>query len=140
MKKRTFIVLMIMALITALCFTACGSKEEMTLEKFCADNPEVQESIDQAMADSNVLVEIKENAIIYTFDLSKMDGYTEELAKSDTLKETLSSALDSAAGTFGNISKSVEESTEIQGISTVVNYNWVDETIVTRTFTSADAG
>lgn len=140
MKKRTFIVLMIMALITALCFTACGSKEEMTLEKFCADNPEVQESIDQAMADSNVLVEIKENAIIYTFDLSKMDGYTEEIAKSDVVKENLTTALDAAAGTFGNISKSVEESTEIQGISTVVNYNWIDENIVTRTFTSADAG
>lgn len=131
---------MIMALITALCFTACGSKEEMTLEKFCADNPEVQESIDQAMADSNVLVEIKENAIIYTFDLSKMDGYTEEIAKSDVVKENLTTALDAAAGTFGNISKSVEESTEIQGISTVVNYNWIDENIVTRTFTSADAG
>ena len=129
-----------MALITALCFTACGSKEEMTLEKFCADNPEVQESIDQAMADSNVLVEIKENAIIYTFDLSKMDGYTEEIAKSDVVKENLTTALDAAAGTFGNISKSVEESTEIQGISTVVNYNWIDENIVTRTFTSADAG
>ena len=140
MKKRTFIVLMIMALITALCFTACGSKEEMTLEKFCADNPEVQESIDQAMADSNVLVEIKENAIIYTFDLSKMDGYTEEIAKSDVIKENLNTALDAAAGTFGNISKSVEESTETQGISTVVNYNWNDENIVTRTFTSADAG
>ena len=140
MKKRTFIVLMIMALITALCFTACGSKEEMTLEKFCADNPEVQESIDQAMADSNVLVEIKENAIIYTFDLSKMDGYTEEIAKSDVVKENLTTALDAAAGTFGNISKSVEESTETQGISTVVNYNWNDENIVTRTFTSADAG
>ena len=140
MKKRTFIVLMVMALITALCFTSCGSKEEMTLEKFCADNPEVQESIDQAMADSNVLVEIKENAIIYTFDLSKMDGYTEEIAKSDVIKENLNTALDAAAGTFGNISKSVEESTEIQGISTVVNYNWNDENIVTRTFTSADAG
>lgn len=131
---------MIMALITSLCFTACGSKEEMTLEKFCADNPEVQESIDQAMADSNVLVEIKENAIIYTFDLSKMDGYTEEIAKSDVVKENLTTALDAAAGKFGNISKSVEESTEIQGISTVVNYNWIDENIVTRTFTSADAG
>ena len=72
MKKRTLIVLMIMAVISALCFTACGSK---TLEKYVKDNPDVQESIDSAMSDSNVAVEIKENDISYTFDLSKMDGY-----------------------------------------------------------------
>ena len=139
MKKRTLIVLMIMAVITALCFTACGSKETMTLEKYVQDNPDVQESIDSAMADSNVAVVIKENDISYNFDLSKMDGYTEELAKSDAIISALDDALAAAGGTFGGICKSLEESTEITGITTTVNYTWEDEVLVTKTFTSADA-
>ena len=96
-------------------------------------------SIDKAMTDSNVLVEIKGNDIVYTFDLSKMDGYTEELAKSDAISKALEDALTSAASTFGGISKSIEETTEIEGVNTIVSYNWGDEVIVTRTFTSADA-
>lgn len=139
MKKRTLIVLMIMAVITALCFTACGSKETMTLEKYVQDNPDVQESIDSAMTDSNVAVVIKENDISYNFDLSKMDGYTEELAKSDAIISALDDALAAAGGTFGGICKSLEESTEISGITTTVNYSWEDEVLVTKTFTSADA-
>ena len=70
MKKRTLIVFLVMAVISALCFTACG-KEEMTLEKYVKDNPDIQESIDSAMNDSNVVVEITGNDISYTFDLSK---------------------------------------------------------------------
>ena len=139
MKKRTLIVFLILAVITAFCFTACGSKEPMTLEKYVQDNPDVQESIDSAMNDSNVVVEIKENDIGYKFDLSKMDGYTEELAKSDEIKTALENALGAAGATFGGICKSVEESTKISGITTTVNYTWGDEVLVTKTFTSADA-
>lgn len=141
MKKRTFIVLMIMALIASLCFTACGKKggKAETLESYCKDNPEVQSQIDQAMADSNVKVEIKDNEIIYTFDLSTMEGFTEEAAKSDAVKSALENALTQAGGTFGNISKNIEESTEITGVTTTVNYTWGDEVLVTKSFTSADA-
>ena len=140
-RQRTyFILLMVLAVVTVMCFTACGGKDEpMTLEKYVQDNADVQESIDNAMAESNVLVEIKENAIIYTFDLSTMEGYTEELAKNDAIKEALEKALNDAGPTFGGIAKSIEESSEIQGISTVVNYTWGDEVLVTKTFTSADA-
>lgn len=138
MKKRTLIVFMIMTLLTVLCFAGC-SKEPMTLEKYAKDNPEIQESIDSAMSDSNVLVEIKENDISYTFDLSKMEGYTEELAKSDSIISALDEALGAAGGTFGGICKSIEDETEISGISTTVNYTWEDEVLVTKSFTSADA-
>ncbi len=138
MKKRTLIVFMIMTLLTVLCFAGC-SKEPMTLEKYAKDNPDIQESIDQAMTDSNVLVEIKENDISYTFDLSKMEGYTEELAKSDSIISALDEALGAAGGTFGGICKSIEDETKISGISTTVNYPWEDEVLVTKSFTSADA-
>jgi len=139
MKKRTLIVFLVMAVISALCFTACGGKETMTLEKYVKDNPDIQESIDSAMTDSNVLVEITGNDISYTFDLSKMDGYTEELAKSDAIVKALDEALGAAGGTFGGIAKSIEEQTKISGITTTVTYTWGDEQLVTKTFSSADA-
>lgn len=138
MKKRTLIVFLVMAVISALCFTACG-KEEMTLEKYVKDNPDIQESIDSAMNDSNVVVAITGNDISYTFDLSKMDGYTEELAKSDEIVKALDEALGAAGGTFGGIAKSLEEQTKITGITTTVTYTWGDEQLVTKTFSSADA-
>lgn len=140
MKKRSLIALfMILAVLSAMCLTACGSKEAMTLEKYVKDNPDVQESIDSATGDSNVKVEIKGNEIIYTFDLSTMEQFTEESAKSDAVIAALEDALAGASGTFGNISKTIEDSTEIQGISTTVNYTWGEEVLVTKSFTSAEA-
>ena len=133
-------VLLAMLVGMTMIMTACGgASEPKTLEKYAADDPEIQESIDSAMNDSNVLVEIKENSIIYTFDLSTMEGYTEELAKDETIIAALQSALEAAGSTFGGISKSIEEATEISGISTIVNYTWGDEVLVSKEFTSADA-
>ena len=144
MKRKVLFALLAMLVGMTMIMASCGGggssqKEPMTLEKYVKDDPQVQEAIDGAMKDSNVLVEIKENAIIYTFDLSTMDGYTEELAKSEEIQAALQSALDSAGGTFGGIAKSIEDASGIEGITTVVNYTWGDELIVTKTFTPADA-
>ena len=145
MKKKVLLVLLAMLVGMTMIMTACGGgggaaeEEPMTLEKYVQGDSSVEEAIDSAMNDSNVLVEIKENSIIYTFDLSSMEGYTEELAKSEEIQAALQSALDAAGGTFGGIAKSIEEASGIAGISTVVNYTWGDEVVVTKTFTSADA-
>ena len=144
MKKKILFVLLAMLVGMTMLMTACGSgstaeEEPMTLEKYVQGDEQVQQSIDQAMADSNVLVEIKENSIIYTFDLANMDGYTEELVHTDEIKAALQSALDAAGDTFGGIAKSIEDESGIAGITTVVNYTWGDELIASKTFTSADA-
>ncbi|MBQ6150642.1 MAG: DUF4854 domain-containing protein [Mogibacterium sp.] len=139
MKKKSLLALvMIIAVFSAMFFASCGKKEQ-TLEEYCADNPEIQKSIDEAMSGKNVLVEIKGNDIVYSFDLSKADGYTEEIAKSDEINEALTNALTQAGPTFGGIAKSLEESTKVSGINVTVNYQWGDEVLVTKTFTSADA-
>ena len=144
MKRKVLLVLLAMLVGMSMIMAACSgggtaSDEPMTLEKYVQGDEEVQQSIDRAMSDSNVLVEIKENAIIYSFDLSKMDGYTEELVQTEEIQSALQSALDSAGSTFGGIAKNIEEASGISGITTVVNYTWGDEVIVTKTFTPADA-
>ncbi len=143
MKKKILFVLLAMLVGMAMIMTSCGGskadEEPMTLEKYVQGDEEVQKSIDQAMSSSNVLVEIKENDIIYSFDLANMEGYTEELVHTEEIQSALQDALDAAGSTFGGIAKSIEEASGLTGISTVVNYNWGDEIIVTKTFTSADA-
>lgn len=140
MKKRILLVVfMIAAVLSAMVFTSCGSKEPMTLEKYVKDNPDVESSIEEATGNSGVEVLIQGNDIIYNFDLSNMEQFTEESAKSDEVITALTDALAAASGTFGGISKQIEDATEIQGIKTTVNYTWGDEVLVTQTFTSADA-
>ena len=67
MKKKTLLLFLIAAVISAMFFTACGKEEPLTLEKYCQEHPDVQANIDEAMEGTNVVVEIKGNEILYNF-------------------------------------------------------------------------
>ncbi len=137
MKKKAFILMLILAVFSTLIFTACGGSK--TLEQYVADNDEMQKSIDDAKEGSNVEIKIEGNEITYIFDLSKMDGYTEEAVKDEEVISSLETSLISSGPTFGGISKQLEEQTKVKGITTTVNYTWEDEVLITKSFTSADA-
>ena len=151
-KKRIFALLFVIILATVLVLTGCGKSgagsgssgggdtdEPMTLEQYAVENPEVQESIANATADSDVEIEIKGNDIIYSFELSKMEGYTEDVAKDPNVIASLQKALDNAGATFGGIAKTLETATEISGIHVTVIYTYDGEVLATQTFDSADA-
>lgn len=138
MKKKCLISLLLMILISAaVSMSACKSAtpEPQTLEDFAKNNEDIQESIDSAATDSNVVVEIKGNDIIYTFDLANMEDYTEELVHNEQVVENLKNALDQSASTFEGIARSVQDATGIQGIRTIVKYVYGDEEIAAQTFT-----
>lgn len=145
-RKGIFAVLLIMMLASALFMTACGSSgggggsdAPQTLEEYAQQNSEVQKSIDEATAGSDVEVEIKGNEVIYTFELSKMEGYTEEVANDPTVVDNLQSALNNAGSTFGGIAKSLEEATGIGNISVTVIYTYNGEVLASKTFDVNDA-
>ena len=137
MKKKAFILMLILAVFSTMVLTACGGSK--SLEQYVADNPEMQESIDSAKEGSNVEIKIEGNEITYIFDLSKMDGYSEDIVKDEEVISSLETSLISSAPTFGGISKQLEEQTKVKGITTTVNYTWEDEVLITKSFTSADA-
>ena len=147
MKKKTvFVLMLIMVMAASLSMTACSKSggggstgEPQTLEEYAVSNPEVQQSIDEATAESDVVVEIKGNDVIYSFELSKMEGYTEDVAKDPNVVEALQTALDNAGPTFGGIAKSLETATGISGIGVIVNYTYDGELIASQTFDSSDA-
>lgn len=143
-KKSIFVLLLIMILASSLAMTACGKKSKgsekpKTLEEYAVSNSDVQKSINEATADSDVEVEIKGNNVIYSFELSKMDGYTEDVAKDPAVVENLQKALDNAGPTFGGIAKTLEEATGISGLKVIVNYTYNGETMATQTFDASDA-
>lgn len=145
MKKRISLLLLAVLAVTSVLASSCGlagsgeSEEPVTLEQFVEGNEDVRETIAGAMEDSNVLVEIQGNDIIYSFDLSSVEGYTEEIAKSDLVLNALESVLDEGGSVFGNLAKDLEDATGILGIRATLNYTWGDEVLATRTYTSQDA-
>ena len=151
MKKKTIFVLLLILVMTASVFmTACSKSssksksggetaESNTLEQYAVSNPDVQKSIDEAMSESDVEVEIRGNDVIYSFELSKMEGYTEDVATDPDVVESLQKALDNAGPTFGGIARTLEKATDIKGIRVVVKYTYDGEELATQTFDSSDA-
>ena len=149
--NKLAIILMVIALFSAMMMTACGSKSAeksgpTTLEAFINEHPDVKSELDKKVADgetSGVAIEIKGNDIIYTYDLSGVKDMTEEFAKSDDLKEALQTALDSQADAFKSVASRMESvvndaDVEIKGIRVVVNYVYGDEVVVSGTFEPSD--
>ena len=146
MKKKSLIVILLALVLTASLFaTACGKKNSgssdkpKTLEEYAVKNPDVQKSIEQATSKSDVVVDIKDNNVIYSYELSKMEDYTEDVAKDPSVVENLQKTLDNAGATFGGIAKTLEDTTGISGIHVVVYYTYEGETVVTQTFDASDA-
>ena len=150
-KKSIFVLLLVLALTASVFMTACSkvskskggsggeTAEPETLEQYAVSNPEVQKSIDEAMSESEVEVEIRGNDVIYTYELSKMEGYTEDVAKDPDVVENLQKALDNAGPTFGGIAKTLEDATGISGIRVIVKYTFGGEELATQTFDASDA-
>lgn len=164
MKKNTVLILLLILTLCATMFmTACGgssssepasstdtaSEEEVeeeaeepaNLEEYMLANPDVVASIEEGIDSSSMTVTYEGNSIIYTYDFSiDSSGLTKENFMNDTVKDSLNTALDEAKADYGGYCKDMESSTGYSPVTIVVNYTWEDEVIVTKTYTTADAG
>ena len=137
--KRKSMVAMLLAFVMSfsLMATACGSPK--TIEEYIEKDEEAAEQVQKAADTAGLTVDFSGNDVVYTYDLASIDNVTEEVIKSDMMKEQLSSALDSTTDTFVGLCKQLEEESKIEGIQIVVNYTYGDEVIVTKTFNSTGA-
>lgn len=137
MKKKTALIFILMfTLAFTLLMTGCGSSPS-NLEEYIAQNEDALSSL-QNSSEEGMAVTAEGNNLVYTYDLSKVDGYTEDIATNEATISALESALDGGASTFQNIAKVLEDQTEIDGIQVVVKYNWKDQVLVEKTFTSGE--
>lgn len=132
--KKTAI--FVITLIMLLAFAACSSQPK-TIEDYIAKDKDMQQDINETADQAGMKVDVKENTITYTYDISNLsDDITDELAKSDELKASMETALDGAASTFVGLCKQLEDETKIKGVKMVVKYVYNDYVITERTFTS----
>ena len=145
MKKRSLIVMLVVAVLAAMCLTACGQKEPPTLESYLNDHPDQKTQIDEQLGASEelkgVTVEFSGNDMIYTCDMAIRGGITEEDAKSAEVKEMLDTGLATQADAFKGTANSVldevrKDGAEIEQIRIIVNYNYGDYQITSATFES----
>lgn len=134
-RKSIFAIVLSMILMSSLVFVSCASKPD-NLESFLKSNEDVKKDIDAAADAAGMSVEVKGNDVIYTYDLSTIDGVTEDMLKDEAMINTLQSSLDSMEDTFVETCKKLEEETGFTGIKMIVNFTYGDEVLVTQTFTS----
>lgn len=127
-----------MALAASLLVSACSKKPE-TLEDYAQRNSEISETISETNESSGVQIEINGNDIIYSYELSSIEGYSEEVVKNEAAVEALSDALDSSGENFVRICGSVEEAAGITGVRAIVSYTYKDKVVASRTFTADGA-
>ncbi len=139
MKKKSIIVLFVVLLVACLAMTACGGnggsdtpKEEPTLESWIAEHPE---EMDEVEVQDGMEVSFDKNNLIYTYDISVIEGVTEENAKSETMIESLTEGLENESDTFMGIIDSLESETEITGITVTVIYTFKGDVLVEKTYT-----
>ena len=135
MKKRKTLMILIatLAMICALALTGCGPR---TLEDYAASNPDTKEYIDQMASTGDLAVEIKGNDVIYTYDISKISGVTEELAKSEDMKAQLASGLEAQKGSFETLVTGLEKETKFDNVRIIVKYTYNGEELISQTFES----
>ena len=138
MKRKSMIAMLLAFVMSfSLMATACGSPK--TIEEYIEKDKEAAEQVQKAADTAGLTVDFSGNDVVYTYDLASIDNVTEEVIKSDMMKEQLSSALDSTTDTCVGLCKQLEEESKIEGIQIVVNYTYGDEVIVTKTFNSSGA-
>ena len=138
MKRKSMIAMLLAFVMSfSLMATACGSPK--TIEEYIEKDKEAAEQVQKAADTAGLTVDFSGNDVVYTYDLASIDNVTEEVIKSDMMKEQLASALDSTTDTFVGLCKQLEEESKISGIQIVVNYTYGDEVIVTKTFNSSGA-
>lgn len=153
----------LMAMLTLAMFAGCGKKDEQpvdtqdnavvqedatstsenstpapsseTLEGFLQKNPTTMEQVKNS-GDEHMTVNVKENSIIYVYDLSTMDGVTEDAALSNDMKEKLDSALNQYSSTFSGLCNTLESATDIHGIKILVKYTYGSKVISEKEFTA----
>ena len=139
MKKYVAVALSVV-MAAALLLVGCGKESEpKTVESIVNSNDEVASTIKSGADESGVQVDVKDNTITYSYDISTVDGITDELAESEEFVKSLENSLSSQKSSFANICKTIEENAEIEGVVVTVVYKYKDKELANVSYTSADA-
>lgn len=132
MKNKKLSLILVAVLLMSL-FTACASKPK-TLEQYLQKDTKSMEQIQEIAQQSDMEVEISENTITFTYDLTAIDGLTKDVAQSDEFKTTLDTELSKQASTFEGLCKQIGDAAKVENTQMTVKYTYEGEAIVEQTF------
>ena len=144
-SSKTIVILLVAALLAGAVIAAVAmdtiwkrdaNTAEYTLEEFVEVNPDARLQIQQSVDGTNVSVYVSANELIYKYDLSEVEGMTEDAAKDSEVVSALQDTLDSGDNRFIALCQSLENDTGIKGITVKVIYTYGDDRLVSRTYTS----
>ena len=113
-----------------------------TIEEYVLNDEHIKRSLEASVdEEEGISIEYQGNIIIYSYDISHWEGYTEEQAKTEGFISALDSSIDKSidSSSIGNFIVTLESVTGISGISIVYNYTWENYILTSRAFTAADA-
>lgn len=137
MKRKSIIALLLTFVMSMSIFAASCSKKPETIEEYVNNNQEEMEEVKKTADESGLAIDFSGNDVIYSMDLASMEGVTEDIVKSDVMKDNLVSALEGLTDRFTGLCGQLEEQSGIKGAQIIVNYTYGDEVIVTKTFNSS---
>lgn len=137
MKRRAFLSIIISFVMIFSVFAASCNSAPKTIEEYVQKNSESMEEVQKAADTAGLSVEFSGNDVIYKYDMSQIDGITEDVIKSDIMIEQLTSALDSSADTFVGLCKQLEEESKIEGVQIVIIYTFGEDEIIKKTYNSS---
>lgn len=138
MKKRSLVALLLcLVMVMSVFMTSCGKPK--TIEEYIQNDKEAAEKLQEVADTAGLAIDFSGNDVIYTYDISTIENVTEEIGKSDMMKEQLAAALESQGNTFVGLCKQLEEESKIEGVKIVINYTFGDEVLVNKTFNASGA-
>ncbi len=138
--KRYVAIALSVVMAAALLLAGCGKESEpKTVESIVSSNDEIASTIKSGAEESGVNVDIKGNTITYSYDISTIDGITDELVEGEEFVKSLEDSLSSQKNSFAGICKTIEEKAEIEGVVVEVVYTYKDKELANVSYTSADA-
>ena len=116
-KLLTSGIILTLIMAMAIMFSGCGS-EPATLEDYINSDSEAQEMIDSMGSTSGMSIDVTDNTLTYTYAYDQtFDDATKELMSTE-----LENAMSSMGSTFESLVDTLEEGSEISGITVRVVY------------------
>ena len=152
MKRKSILALLLM-LCLVFCFTltACGgnssdteeiaeeaveeTEEEIeTLETIINSDSSLQEQIASGSGQEGLTIEVKDNELIYSFEMTAISDMSVEQLKDTTMVEGLDQALADGGDQFVELCSDLESQTGLEGVKITVIYTAGGDVLTSRTF------